>query len=62
MANKQFRMEKILGTIVCADNSQYALNNQNVDFLQENITHKKILRIFFVGFCGSNSAPDFFLD
>ena len=33
MANKQFRMEKILGTSVCADISQYALKNQYVQFV-----------------------------
>ena len=35
MANKQFRMEKRLGTSVCADISKYALKNQYVQFLYE---------------------------
>ena len=35
MANKQFRMEKILGTSVCADISQNALKNQQIKFLYD---------------------------
>ena len=35
MANKQFRMEKRLGTSVCADISQYTLKNLYVKFLYE---------------------------
>ena len=35
MANKQFRMEKRLGTSVCADISKYALKNQYIQFLYE---------------------------
>ena len=43
MANKQFRMEKGLGTSVCADISQCALKNQYVQFVYEKITQ----HIFF---------------
>ena len=38
MANKQFRMDKIMGTSVCADITQYALKNKYVNFLYEKIT------------------------
>ena len=41
MANKQFRMEKRLGTSVCADISLYALKKQYVQFLYEKITQEK---------------------
>ena len=43
MANKEFRMEKRLGTSVCADSLKYALKNQYVKFLYEKTTQ----RIFF---------------
>ena len=43
MAKKQFRMEKRLGTSVCADISKYALKNQYVRFLYKKITQQ----IFF---------------
>ena len=43
MANKQFRMEKKLGTSVCSDISHYALKNQYIQFLWEKITQKKNL-------------------
>ena len=33
MANKQFSMEKRLGTAVCADISKHPLKNQDVKFL-----------------------------
>ena len=33
MANKPFRMEKKLGTSVCADISHYALKNRYIQFL-----------------------------
>ena len=41
MANKQFRMEKKLGTSVCADISHYVLKNQYVQFLSEKVTQQK---------------------
>ena len=52
MANKQFRMEKRLGTSVCADTSQYALKNQYINFLYEKTTQHIFFDdiFFFVGF------------
>ena len=41
MANKQFRMEKILGTSVCADISQYVLKTKTL-----NLYMKKSLNTF----------------
>ena len=38
MANRQFRMEQRSGTSVCADISQYALQNQYIKFLYEKIS------------------------
>ena len=43
MANKQLRMEKWLGTSVCADISQYALKKQYVKILYEKITQNFFL-------------------
>ena len=37
MANKQFRIDKRLETSVCADITQYALKNQEIQFLYEKI-------------------------
>ena len=53
MANKQFKLEKRLGTSVCADISKYALKNQYVQFLYEKTTQHSFFGCqfcFFVGF------------
>ena len=42
MANKQFRMKKILGTSVCADISQHALKNQYIQDLYDKITQQVV--------------------
>ena len=51
MANKQFRMEKRLGTSVCADISKYALKNQYVQFLYEKTTQHIFFLMKFLVFC-----------
>ena len=48
MANKQFGMEKILGTSVCAEISQYALKNQYLKILYEK---NHIFLDEILGFC-----------
>ena len=50
MANKQFRMEKRLGTSVCADISHYALQNQYINFLYKKITKKRDKILVFCSF------------
>ena len=42
MANKQFRMEKQLGTSVCADISHYVFKNQYVKFFIGKNHSKKL--------------------